>query len=262
MLIDWFTVFAQIINFLVLLFLLKRFLYGRIIDAMDKREEKIAARLCVADEKIAEAESEAENYRMKQAELEERRAHMLARAGEEAEALKRELTGRAREETAKLKEDWQESLAREKRSFLDDLRRKTAKEVFSIAGKALRDLSNQELEEHMVEVFLDRLCGLDSRMLKKLRESMQKSREEIAVVSAFEVPAGKRQRITRDIHEHVLKDVEVSYITDPDLLSGIELRAGEYIVGWNLRDYLRGMEREIEGLLKEKTVPEGEEKSE
>ena len=58
MLIDWFTVLAQIINFLVLVYLLKRFLYGRIIRAMDERERKIALRLEEAQGRKEEAEQE------------------------------------------------------------------------------------------------------------------------------------------------------------------------------------------------------------
>jgi F-type H+-transporting ATPase subunit b len=37
MLIDWFTVGAQVLNFLILVWLLKRFLYGPILDAIDAR---------------------------------------------------------------------------------------------------------------------------------------------------------------------------------------------------------------------------------
>ena len=45
MLIDWFTVVAQIVNFLVLVALMKHFLYGRLLRAIDEREAGIAARL-------------------------------------------------------------------------------------------------------------------------------------------------------------------------------------------------------------------------
>ena len=49
--IDWLTVVAQIVNFLVLVYLLKRFLYGPILQAMDDRQAGIAARLQEADAK-------------------------------------------------------------------------------------------------------------------------------------------------------------------------------------------------------------------
>ena len=43
MLIDWFTVVAQVINFLILMGLLKYFLYNRILGAMDEREQHLAS---------------------------------------------------------------------------------------------------------------------------------------------------------------------------------------------------------------------------
>ena len=55
MLIDWFTVGAQALNFLVLVWLLKRFLYKPILNAVDAREKRIAAELADADAKKAAA---------------------------------------------------------------------------------------------------------------------------------------------------------------------------------------------------------------
>ena len=43
MLIDWFTVGAQLLNFLILVCLMKRFLYQPVLDAIAAREQKIAA---------------------------------------------------------------------------------------------------------------------------------------------------------------------------------------------------------------------------
>ena len=47
MLIDGFTVGAQVLNFLILVWLMKRFLYQPILDAIDAREQRIAAERCV-----------------------------------------------------------------------------------------------------------------------------------------------------------------------------------------------------------------------
>jgi len=62
MLIDWFTVGAQIVNFLILVWLLKHFLYKPILDAIDAREKRIAAELADADAKKAEAEKERTDF--------------------------------------------------------------------------------------------------------------------------------------------------------------------------------------------------------
>ena len=64
MLIDWFTVGAQALNFIVLVWLLKRFLYKPILNAIDAREKLIAAKLADADTKVAEAKKERDAFEL------------------------------------------------------------------------------------------------------------------------------------------------------------------------------------------------------
>ena len=85
MLIDWFTVVAQIVNFVVLVVLLKHFLYDRIIGAMARREETIRARREAAENEKEEAQQEADAYRKKKEEIEEKRNEMHSQAKQAAE---------------------------------------------------------------------------------------------------------------------------------------------------------------------------------
>ncbi len=56
--IDWITVVAQLLNFLVLVWLLKRFLYRPILDGIDAREVEISTRMAEATEARKKAEAE------------------------------------------------------------------------------------------------------------------------------------------------------------------------------------------------------------
>jgi len=80
MLIDWFTVVAQIINFLILVFLLKHFLYGRIINAIDQREGRITSRLEDAEIQRREAENEAAMFKLKNQDFDSQREEMISNA--------------------------------------------------------------------------------------------------------------------------------------------------------------------------------------
>lgn len=244
MLIDWFTVLAQIINFLVLVFLLKRFLYGPIIRAMDKREEMIASRLREADQKRVEAQTEAESYRQKNRELDAMQEVMLTRAKEEAEADKRELMKRTRGEVDELKVRWQEAVREEKDSFIRNLGIRAGRQICAIAGKVLADLSDSDLEQHIITVFLKDLGRLDSSELNKIRESVQKSEKGIVIYSTFEIPVKDQHEITRGIHSHVKDGIDVTYETSPEILCGIEIKVDGYTIGWNLNDYLKTLEEE------------------
>ncbi len=103
MLIDWFTVAAQIINFLILVGLLKHFLYDRIIRAREEREGRIRARLDEAEKKEKESDAEAEKYRRKNIEIEEKRKGILEKARERLKTSEKELTQKARQEVENLR---------------------------------------------------------------------------------------------------------------------------------------------------------------
>src|SRR5580693_691003 len=80
MLIDWFTVGAQAGNFLILVWLLKRFLYKPVLAAIDEREKRITVELRNADQKKAEALKEQTDFLHKNDEFERQRLALLLEA--------------------------------------------------------------------------------------------------------------------------------------------------------------------------------------
>ena len=157
MLIDWFTVVAQIVNFLILIVLLKVFLYDRIVKAMDAREEKIRERLSAATQREAEAEKQAEALRQKNRFFDEEHEEMLSRLKAEVETRRKELLHEVRQSTADLQKTWREAMYRERESFVQDLRKMAATQVYAIARRAFEDLADADLEERMVDVFIARI---------------------------------------------------------------------------------------------------------
>jgi hypothetical protein len=89
MLIDWFTVGAQVVNFLILVWLLKRFLYKPILHAIDERERRIAKELADADTRKTEAEKERDKFQKRNDEFDEQREELLSKAKGEARAESR-----------------------------------------------------------------------------------------------------------------------------------------------------------------------------
>jgi len=248
-LIDWFTVVAQIINFLILVALLKHFLYGRIINAMDEREQKIASRLQEADRERAEAEQEAESYRQKGRELEERRDDLIKEAKEEAAHRRKELTDKARHEVDQLRERWRTAVAQEKDAFLRDLRQRVSDHVYTVVRRVLSDLANAELERRVVDSFIERLRGLDKEEHDKMEESARKADGQITVHSPFEMPEEDRRKLTETIHRQLGDAIEVAYHTSPAMILGIELRSRGHKVAWSVEEYLAAVESHISQFL-------------
>src|SRR5580698_926576 len=149
MLIDWFTVVAQAINFLILVWLLKRYLYKPILNAVDTREKLIAAELADAAAKKAEAGKESDEFKKKNEEFDEQRAALLNKATDEAKAERQRLLDEAAKAADALSTKRREALTNEVNSLDGAITRRMQQEVFAIARKALTDLATSSLEELM-----------------------------------------------------------------------------------------------------------------
>jgi F-type H+-transporting ATPase subunit b len=236
-LFDWFTVAAQIFNFLVLVALLKHFLYDRVLAAMKEREKRVQERLEAADRKQKEADAEAEDYRRQQAELERRRKALLDEARQEADDRREKMVAEARREVDQRRQSWEDALAAEKEEFLRELRRRVAAEVYAACRKAMKDLADADLEQRVVDVFLERLADSDPKVRDTLRQAAADGDGRMAVRSSFELSGKGRQRVTQRLQRMVSEDVAVDYETDPDLLLGIEVEGQGRRVAWHVRDY-------------------------
>ncbi len=236
--IDWFVLFCQIFNFLLLVYLLKRFLYGRIINAMDEREAKIAARFNEAKEIKAKATEAADLYDKKNQLLAEKSEQMLNEASMAAEARRKELMEKVREEVDAIKTRWQTMLAREKDAFFQDLRGRAAKEIYATARKAMKDLANADLEAQIVDEFIRRVRGLDTEKSKEIRKAITGGGNKVVVQSAFDIATDTQTKIEQALKQQITNGFTIRYLTQPDVVSGIELRVNGHKIAWSLNEYL------------------------
>jgi len=245
MLIDWFTVGAQIVNFLILLTLLKIFLFDRITRAMDEREEKINSRFEDADRKKQEAEQEGQSLKKEKQELDEKREQLIAEAEEDAASKRKEWVAQARQEVEKLRGQWKDALSEQKASFGRDLRRLTAEQVYAVSRRVLKDLADEAVEERIIEAFISRAAQLDRDEKNKLSSLLDEQNDSATIRSAFEISTKMRQKITRALYQDISETLEIDYQTEPDLLAGIELKAAGKKIGWSVDEYLRTLEKTV-----------------
>jgi len=250
MLIDWFTVTAQVVNFLILVWLLKRFLYRPILDAIDAREKRIALALADADAKKTEAEKERDAFRHKNEEFDQQRAVLLSQATDEAKAERLRLLDAAREESDSLRAKRQEALISEQQSLDEALARRAQEEVFAIARKALADLAGATLEERMADVFLRRLREMDDAAMAGLKSAFKASSSPLLVRTAFTLAPAQSAAIETALKETLGGEMQIQFETAPDLVSGIEISTNGHKVAWSIADYLASLGKGIDALLK------------
>jgi F-type H+-transporting ATPase subunit b len=259
LLIDWFTILAQIINFLILVFLLHRFLYNPIMNAMARREKRIADDLETAERKRREAREEIESYRQKKAELDEQRQELLRQAEKDADERRRDLLQKARAETDEIRTRWQRAIEQEKESFLADLRRRVGEETYRVMRSALTDMADVALEERIVTVFLEQLGGLS----ESYREALAaETADSWKIHTAFDLPDERQAEIRQVVTEALGHNGRLTFKTQPDLIAGIELVAAGHKVAWSLDSYLDSLEEVLSDLLTQAKIEEVEKSEE
>ena len=244
--LDWFTVAAQIGNFLLLLWLLKRFLYRPILDAMAARQQRIATALAEAQTKAAAAEALQRDYEVRQRELASSGETWLAQAREEVAAKRRVWLAQARAEADASRERWRAALRREHQDYRRALQREASQRLLALARRTLRDLANAELEAQAASVLLSRLQALDGETAQALAQAAQ---DGCIIVTAFPLPEPQQRALTAGLAQFLGLGLNPDFRSDSAAPWGITLETHSQRLAWNLDSYLDGFAAELQALI-------------
>lgn len=240
MLIDWFTVTVQIVNFLILIALLKRFLYGPIVRAMDDRQKAIAESLAEATKaRLAVAAQLAALAGEKEA-LASSREALLRQAASEVESWREAALVRLREEIDGSRRRWQRQLTDEQAAFFDKLKIRIGEQVVRVAGKVLVDLADDRLEARLVTVFLARM-GTDH----DLGAGHRPEASEFLVATGRALSPDVREGLRNELTARFGAEKTITFKEEPGLGFGIRLTVGDQAWEWNLAHYMEGLEQDI-----------------
>jgi F-type H+-transporting ATPase subunit b len=244
-LIDWFTVTAQALNFLILVWLLKRYLYQPVLNAISAREQRIAMQLADAASKQAAATGERDEFDRKNKEFDAQRALLLAKANEQAKLEQQRLLEQARKDADALRSRLEDAMRSEQQILGGELARRTCDEVFAIARKVLADLASASLEDSMLSVFIERLRALSAADRQLLAAASAAAAGAVMVRSAYDLTAQQRGAIEQSVTEVCGAAVRPSYQAVPGLISGVELSANGRKLAWSITDYLGALQKSV-----------------
>jgi F-type H+-transporting ATPase subunit b len=249
MLIDWFTVSAQALNFLILVWLLQRFLYKPILTAIDAREKRIADQIADVTKKQTDAQKEHDVFEAKNRAIDEQRNALFTKATDDAKAEHDRLVDDAKKEADTARAQRAEALKNDNARLSKEITRKAAEEVFGIARKALNDMSTASLEERIAEVFTRRLREMDGTAKATMGTAIKASSDPAVVRSTFAQPDDQKASIQNAINETFAADVRIRFETTPQGVCGIELTAGGQRISWTITNYLDSLDAKVGKLL-------------
>jgi F-type H+-transporting ATPase subunit b len=242
MLLDPFTVGAQVVNFLILIWLLRRVLYGPVTRAMDAREARLREEREEARRLRDEARAERARLEQQVADFAAEQEARMAAARVELERWREAQMDAARLEIDARRDRWQRALAQEQAGAVREIRRRVAHEILSLTRQALRVLADSSLEQRVVARFLDHLRALTPGDRDRLLVAARDNGQRIHLRTALALDDADRDQLVDAVSQALgvrfAADVEVA----PEIGSGIELRAGGVKVAWSLTDYLSSLE--------------------
>lgn len=258
--IDWFTVGAQTLNFLLLVWLLKRYLYGPILKAIDARESEVAKVISDADSVKSDAESQRNLFEQKSIEIDTKLDKLLKEAKKSADDQSEQIIFQAHKNADNISKSRLLALESELEHYQDDITLKTLQEIYEIARKVLADLADVELEQKMFECFCKHLQKIRPDEKANLNKTVEADNTELLLYSAFELTQVQIKEIDDILQKLTSKEItstnsnkhyHLKQVVKTALISGIELRSNGWKIAWNSEDYLNGMQSHINKLLTE-----------
>lgn len=236
--IDWTTFVLQIVNFLVLLWILTRFLYRPVLDVLARRRAGIERTLTQARETEARAAALRTQFEGRLAEWEEEKA--AARARLEAELAAERLRRMQALERA-LAEERERVAAQEahrREEMLHELEARAVEQARRFATRLLSRLADPRLEARLIEIFVEELAGLPEEPLTGLRAAAQPPQTHATVTSAYPLDEDQRSRVRDALAARLGHALPVEFGQDQKLLAGLRVSVGPWQLGLSLADEL------------------------
>ena len=238
--LSWSTFVLEIFNFLVLVWILKRFLYKPVLDVIRRRRAGIEKTLADAEVLHADAEKLREQYEGRLTDWDQERRQAR-------EALLRELEGERAVKMTELqssleleRETAQVAEARRQADAVRKIEETALMQGARFATSLLEQASGPDTEARLVELVAAELTQLPAERIAALRNSYGKTLEAIVVVSAFELPDAQRERLKQALATVTSPNIPLRFEQNSELLAGVRIIIGPWVLGVNLQDELKG----------------------
>jgi F-type H+-transporting ATPase subunit b len=236
--LDWSTVVLEIVNFLVLVWLLQHFLYKPILKVVTARQAAIDA----AAQRTRDIESKAHEL---QAQYEARLQNWEQERAQARGKLTEELRAEREHALAALNERLEQE--RRKAAVLDERRRteesarsehKAIDLALTFARRLLAGLAGPEVESKLLSLAIDALLRLPEQRRSELRAALATSAEPPIVSTAYPVPGPQRDTLIQALRSVLDGSRELRFREDPALLAGVRISVGPWVLQANLGEEL------------------------
>lgn len=237
--LSWSTFAFEVINFLVLVSLLKRLLYRPVLNAIATRKKAVDATLAEAEKVRAEAQQLRKTYEDRLASWEREKEIKRAQFNRQLDDQRTQATAVLESDLAKERE--KQKTLEERR--LGELARRQEEEALDLAGsfssRLLSRLSGPELEARIVDMFLKEIQTLPEETVRELKNGFRNHTQPTAAIkTAFALAETQKNRLSGALSGLLGEPIGCQFSEDPELIAGLRVIAGPLVLGANIKDEL------------------------
>lgn len=228
---DIWTFLFQIVNFAVLLFILKRLLYKPVREIIEKRRSLIRQNIEDAEKTKKEAAELKEKHKKELDNLNEQRFHMLEKLKEEVSEDRKKMMSKAKEDADKLIEKEKALFEIEKKRLGAELKDEAIRVVAVFASNLLKDISDEEIHRAVFRKFF-RDPGKISTAILKIKETGEPL--PVSLLTAYPLDGDESRRFQETVESVFSKKAAVKTDVDKSLIAGIRIKIGDAVYDFSL----------------------------
>lgn len=245
--LDWSTFLLEIVNVLVLVWLLKRFLYQPVMTVIEERKTAIAKTVADAHHVQNEAQALQDRYERRLVEWEKEKEQVRMQLQEDIASERQRRLAALQDELAKVKELHEE---RESQQIKQTVRQAETTAILhgtQFSAALLARIAGPDLEVKLIEAALEDLGKLSSDQVGAITSSLQ-ANVRGRVTTAFPLDASRRELLVDRLEGLCARRMDWEFAEDRELLAGLRVSLGGWVLRGNLQDELKFFaESEING---------------
>lgn len=251
--INWVTFIAQLINLFVLVWLLKRFLYRPILEAVDKRQAEITNKVKQAQNEYESAKQEHQELLAQKHSFQLEKETLFNQAAEQIDSLrkiqKEELSAQKQKALQKIKAD----ILADKKQIETQVRDLAIENFMTLSQKLVKDFGLLTPFENTVLLFQKTITELPEDEKSIITKALQK-KNKLTILVSQKLTDLQEKEIQKTLADTFLKGQSVLcfFKEEPSLILGLELKTDELLVEWSLKSYLDEMQENMNKSLLEK----------
>jgi len=237
------TLLLQVANFLILAYILTRFLFKPLKEMLDKRASQVTKAVDEAEKATREAEELRLKYEKKRENIDAEIAALKNEARVVIDETRQQMLQEAHQEIEAMRARAQEEIEQQRADALLLHRSKIGELVAALTRRMVRDILNPQLHQAYLDAFLDQLRSvqLDGRISTSGEETISAE-----LITAILLAQGDKVRIATTLDTVVSKPIDLTYRVDAGLIAGAMVRLGDTLIDGSLQGQLQQLRSRYE----------------